>query len=179
MKIQGLITAALFAASLPAFAEQAAPAATTGETPAAAQDSKAAAGDTATSTATQGHVARAAFASAVENREPIDNLKEVAGTDKVYYFTELRDMSGQTVTHRWEHNGKVMAEIPFNVSGDRWRVFSSKNILPEWDGEWKASVVDSKGEILSVNTFKFSAAPTQNTGSESGSDAAAGTPAAQ
>ena len=176
MKIQGLLTATLLAASLPALAEQAAPAAAT-ETPAAA--SQEATAPAATAAKQAGHVARAAFASAVQDREPIDNLKEIASSEKVYYFTELRDMSGQTVTHRWEHNGKVMAEVPFNVGGDRWRVYSSKNILPEWDGEWKASVVDSTGEILSVNTFKFSAAPARNTGNESGSGAVGGTPAAQ
>ena len=74
-------------------------------------------------------------------------------------------MAGQTVTHRWEHDGKVMAEVPFTVNGARWRVFSSKNLDESWLGEWKVSVVDEAGGTLAVNTFtyeKAAAAPTES-----------------
>ncbi|MDH5648714.1 MAG: DUF2914 domain-containing protein, partial [Gammaproteobacteria bacterium] len=106
-------------------------------------------------------VARAGFASDIQEREPVDNLKQLENNnEKIYYFTELKDMAGQTITHRWEHNGQVMAEIPFEVRGDRWRIYSSKNLDPSWTGEWKASVVTSGGETLSVNTFNYTAAAT-------------------
>ena len=108
-----------------------------------------------------GSVARAGFASDIQEREPVDNLKQLENNnEKIYYFTELKDMAGQTITHRWEHNGQVMAEIPFEVRGDRWRIYSSKNLDPSWTGEWKASVVTSGGETLSVNTFNYTAAAT-------------------
>ena len=100
----------------------------------------------------KGTVARATFSSAIEDREPVDKLTE-ASNNKIYYFTELRDMAGQQVTHRWEHNGKVMAEVPFEIRGDRWRVYSSKRIQPEWKGEWKASVIGSDGSELAANTI--------------------------
>jgi hypothetical protein len=105
---------------------------------------------------TGGTVARATFTKAVEEREPVDSV-DMLTTDasKVYFFTELRDMAGQTVTHRWEHDGKVMAEVPFTVNGTRWRVFSSKNLEPSWTGEWKVSVVDEGGGTLAVNTFTY------------------------
>ncbi len=108
----------------------------------------------------QGTVARAAVTSRIENREPVDNLTDATtSTAKVYYFTELSDMEGQTVTHRWEHNGEIMAEIPFQVSGPRWRVFSSKNLMPDWTGEWKVSVVDASGNTLRADTFMYTQAP--------------------
>lgn len=119
----------------------------------------------------EGSVARAAFASAIENREPIDKLTE-ASASKVYYFTELRDMAGKEVTHRWEHNGKVMAEIPFKVGGNRWRVYSSKRMLPEWKGEWKASVVDTDGSVLSVNTITLNDVPAEEAASDIADQAA-------
>lgn len=102
--------------------------------------------------AIQGTVARATFSSAIEDREPVDKLTE-ASNNKIYYFTELRDMAGQQVTHRWEHKGKVMAEVPFEIRGNRWRVYSSKRIEPEWKGEWKASVIGSDGTELATNTI--------------------------
>lgn len=107
-----------------------------------------------------GTVARAAVTSGIENREPIDSLTNVTTeTEKLYYFTELRDMEGQRVIHRWEHNGEVMAEIPFEIGGPRWRVFSSKNLAPTSTGDWKISVVAANGSTLSANTFTYNPAP--------------------
>ena len=68
-------------------------------------------------------------------------------------------MEGQQVTHRWEHDGKVMAEVPFQVGGPRWRVYSSKQLENDWTGEWKVSVVDGNGSTLGVNTFTYEKAP--------------------
>lgn len=110
-----------------------------------------------------GMVARAIITSDVENHEPVDKLTNLTNeTNKVYYFTELDNMQGQTVTHRWEYNGKVMAEVPFEIGGPRWRVFSSKNLLPEWTGEWKVSVVAADGGTLATNTFTYNPAPEQS-----------------
>jgi hypothetical protein len=107
-----------------------------------------------------GTVTRAAITSAVENREPIDKVTRVTTeVEKIFYFTELRGMEGQTVTHRWEHNGEVMAEVPFEVSGPRWRVYSSKNLAPNLTGEWKVSVLDTNGNPLTSDTFAYNEAP--------------------
>jgi hypothetical protein len=109
-----------------------------------------------TAPAQTGTVARATFTRGIEDREPVDSISTLSNdAGKVYYFTELRDMAGQTVTHRWEHNGKVMAEVPFTVNGSRWRVFSSKNLDQSWLGEWKVSVVNEAGATLAVNTFTY------------------------
>lgn len=110
--------------------------------------------------ANTGTVARAAFTSAVENREPTDKLSSLNNDQgEILFFTELRDMAGQSVTHRWEHDGKVMAEVAFNVGGNRWRVYSSKQLDPSWTGAWKTSVVSANGETLSVSTFNYDIAP--------------------
>ncbi len=129
-----------------------------GNAPQMATDQAADSSQAANADASEGSVARASFASAIENREPIDKLTE-ANASKVYYFTELRDMAGKEVIHRWEHNGKVMAEVPFKVGGDRWRVYSSKRMIPGWEGEWKASVVDADGSVLSINTIQLNDVP--------------------
>jgi Protein of unknown function (DUF2914) len=146
------IVTALMAVSGSAFAAEAI------QTPAATE---AQATSAPTEQAIQGTVARASIASDIQGREPTDSLKQLENTnDKVFYFTELRDLAGQTITHRWEHDGKVMAEVPFEIGGPRWRIFSSKNLDPSWTGEWKVSVVTASGDTLSVNTFNYTAAAT-------------------
>jgi hypothetical protein len=105
-----------------------------------------------------GSVARATITSDVQNREPVDSLSMVTTDDsKVFYFTEIQDMAGHTVTHRWEYNGQVMAEVDFEIGGPRWRVYSSKTMTPDWVGNWKVSVIDEDGSPLSVNTFSYTA----------------------
>ena len=106
----------------------------------------------------KGSVARATITSDVQNREPVDSVSTVTTDDsKVFYFTEIQDMAGHTVTHRWEYNGQVMAEVDFEIGGARWRVYSSKTMTPYWVGNWKVSVIDENGSPLSVNTFSDTA----------------------
>ena len=107
----------------------------------------------------KGKVARSAITSAVQQREPIDQLDKITTQqNQLYFFTELRDMSGQTAKHRWEYNGKVMAEVDFNVKGPRWRVWSSKKRNPGWTGDWKVSVINAVGDVVSEQTFSYEAA---------------------
>ncbi len=124
--------------------------------PATGAQNKTAASDQTASATPAGSVARAVFTQGINDREPIDAVSTVSNdANQIYYFTELKDMAGQTVTHRWEYNGKVMAEVPFNVGSDRWRTYSSKNLDPLWLGEWKVSVVDAAGSTINVNTFTY------------------------
>lgn len=107
---------------------------------------------------TVGEVARAMVTSGISEREPVDELAEVAAdAGNVYFFTELRGMQGQQVVHRWVYNDQVMAEVPFNVNGQRWRVWSSKTLKPEWTGTWSVSVVAGNGEVLVSRQFQFGA----------------------
>ena len=115
----------------------------------------------------RGTVARSVFTTTIDNREPVDKLKEVANQDKVFYFTELRDMTGQTAKHRWEYNGKVVAEVKFNVRGPRWRVWSKKTFQPGWSGNWKVSVVNGAGEVISEDVIAYSQNQHMDRGSRS------------
>ena len=106
----------------------------------------------------RGSVIRSIFTSAIEDREPVDQVKELANNnDKIIYYTELRDMAGQIAKHRWEYNGKVMAEVEFNVKGQRWRVWSSKSFVPQWTGEWKVSVLNGANEVISEDILNYNA----------------------
>jgi len=107
----------------------------------------------------RGSVVRSAFTREIDEREPMENLQNLTNDNgQVKFFTELRDMSGQTAIHRWEYDGKVVAEIEFNVKGPRWRVWSSKSFVPQWTGDWKVSVVNGAGEVISEKTMSYDVA---------------------
>jgi hypothetical protein len=103
-----------------------------------------------------GSVTRALFTHKVKDLEPVDTVS-VLTNDKtrITYFTEIHGMAGQTITHRWEFNGKIVLEKKHEVESSRWRAYTSKTLDPTWLGEWKASVVDAAGGTLSVNTFTY------------------------
>ena len=104
----------------------------------------------------KGEVTQAVFTTAGKDHAPVDDVTKVPGTDsRIYFFTDLRGMEGQHVVHRWEYNGKVMAEVGFDVKGARWRVWSSKNLMPAWAGKWTVSVVNGKGDVVASRDFTY------------------------
>ena len=106
----------------------------------------------------RGSVVRSVFTTGIQEREPVDKLNNAnAEQQEVFYFTELRDMSGQTAVHRWEKDGDVKAEVKFDVRGPRWRVWSSKSFQPASSGEWKVSVLNGAGEIIAEETLNLTA----------------------
>lgn len=107
----------------------------------------------------RGSVVRSAFTREINEREPTENLQNLTNENgQVKFFTELRDMSGQTAIHRWEYDGKVVAEVEFDVKGPRWRVWSSKSLIPEWTGNWKVSVINGAGEVIAEKSLSYDVA---------------------
>jgi len=126
----------------------------------------------------RGSVVRSVFTTEVKDREPVDKLNnDKAHDDHVYFFTELRDMSGQTAIHRWEHDGKVAAEVKFTVRGPRWRVWSSKTFNPTATGEWKVSVINGAGEVIAEDMLDYAGPQQEQTPAASQAPAAEHEPA--
>ncbi|MBI3771114.1 MAG: DUF2914 domain-containing protein [Gammaproteobacteria bacterium] len=96
-----------------------------------------------------GSVSRATFTSSVVNREPIDKISELRNDQRyVYFFSELKGMTGRTISHRWEYGGKIMSETKFDVGAPRWRAWSGTTLFPEQTGEWTVSVINDLGETI-------------------------------
>lgn len=103
-------------------------------------------------------VARSQLTSAVRGREPVDQLASrvkigKAGSRKLFYFTELKGLTGETIFHRWEHDGQTMVTLRFNVGSDRWRGYSSKTIPATQTGEWRVVVANAEGDVLASSQF--------------------------
>lgn len=101
-------------------------------------------------------VSRGVFTTDIVNKEPVSQLSEInSGVDRVYYFTELLGLKGHKITHRWEYNGQVLAAITFEVGADRWRTWSSKNMVSSWVGTWRVTVLDEGGNIIEQSEFEY------------------------
>ena len=104
-------------------------------------------------------VSRAQFTTGISNREPVDKVVTLDNSETtIYYFTELRNLEGRTVFHRWEHAGRVISEVPFEVGGSRWRVFSKKTLKPAMTGKWTVLVLDQSGWPIHAGIFEYKAA---------------------
>lgn len=100
--------------------------------------------------------ALAQFTTAVENREPVDQISFVENDVRsIIFFSDLRQLEGRTVTHRWIHGDVVQAEVDFEVRGPRWRVWSSKDLLEDWLGDWTVEIVTDDGEVIAAETFTY------------------------
>jgi hypothetical protein len=97
--------------------------------------------------------------SNVRSREPVDQLGSVIeaeqGIRKLFYFTEIRNLRGERIIHRWEYEGKVIFEKSFPIGSNRWRVYSSKRLTPSMTGRWQVSILDSEGDLLTRSTFLY------------------------
>ena len=104
-----------------------------------------------------GTVSRALFTIGIDNREPVIMVDSISpdSYDSISFFTELNGMSGETVTHQWMFDDKVMFEKSFEVGGDRWRVWTSKTLLPDWTGTWTVKVLNEDGSVLERKTFEY------------------------
>lgn len=128
----------------------------------------------------RGSVVRSVFTSGVKDREPVDKLTSgKTDDDHIFYYTELRDMTGQTAIHRWQYKGKVVAEVKFKVRGPRWRVWSSKTIPTGDTGEWKVSVLNGAGEVIAEDMIDYTGQPAASDQSTTMEQKPAGQPAAQ
>ena len=104
-------------------------------------------------------VSRGSFTSGVErnSREPVDSICQL-GTDnrRIFYFSDLHNQFGKHIYHLWEYEGREMAKVSLGrVNGPRWRVWSSKNLIPGWSGEWIVKVVTKDGTILHQESFIY------------------------
>ncbi|MEJ2610908.1 MAG: DUF2914 domain-containing protein [Candidatus Thiodiazotropha sp.] len=99
-----------------------------------------------TSLAPDAVVARALFTTNVVKREPVDQVVS-AGEDlqSIYFFTDLRNLQGRVITHRWEFEGEFVRDVKFQVGGPHWRVYSKKMLNSGLAGKWTVMVLDESG----------------------------------
>ena len=102
------------------------------------------------------NISNAEFAMEIKDRTPLNIIEELNNSfGKIYFFTNIRNLQGQSIRHRWIYKNKVMAEVEFDINGPRWRVWSSKNLWPTWLGEWSVEVLNANSEVLYKKEFNY------------------------
>ena len=102
------------------------------------------------------NISNAEFATEIVDREPFNIVGELDNSlGNIYFFTNIRNLQGTSVKHRWIYNNKVMADVIFDIKGPRWRVWSSKNLWHTWTGKWIVEVVTSENEVLYKKEFNY------------------------
>jgi hypothetical protein len=102
-------------------------------------------------------IAEAAICTEVSNRTPI-GIAEAFPPDinNLCCFTAVVGALRETfIRHLWFFGDQMMAEITLPVKSVRWRTYSSKKILPQWQGPWRVEIQDENGETLTKIDFEI------------------------
>jgi hypothetical protein len=104
-------------------------------------------------------IVQSAFAISIKNHQPVNVVQQLNNNiSKIYFFTDMRNFQGQTLTHQWSLNGWVAQSIPFEVKGNRWRVSSNKSLKPRSKGTWTVKVLDEQGKIIKQASVSYNKA---------------------
>ena len=93
------------------------------------------------------------IATGVADREPV-GVSDTFPSDVGQLFAWMRvsDASDQAIEVVWTH-GPHVDRVPLEIGGSPWRTWSSKDIPPEWTGEWTVEVRDAEGTVLASTSF--------------------------
>lgn len=88
----------------------------------------------------------------------VDRMPQNAGgsfpvdVGSVACWTRVTGAAGSTLQHVWIH-GDMEFPVTLEIGGSPWRTWSTKEIPPEWAGEWRVEVRDAAGSVLETLTF--------------------------
>ncbi|TDT40191.1 hypothetical protein DES49_1955 [Halospina denitrificans] len=102
---------------------------------------------------------RARLTRDVVNREPVGTASALipmnaGGLIRVYLFTEMDGLKGQTIHHDWYLNDQRMARVTMRPQGERIAASSSKYIDQNMRGAWRVEVTTEQGEPLARSEFE-------------------------
>ena len=89
----------------------------------------------------------------VADRMPVDTSSAFqADIGRVACWTRVSGAAGTTLQHVWIHNGQEFV-VPMQIGGSPWRIWSTKEMQPDWTGDWRVEVRDASGTVLSTASF--------------------------
>jgi len=115
-----------------------------------------------TSFALDYNIKRAQFTTAISNREPVDNVRQVETSYKtLVFFTEIVNCRSCDITHQWWFNGKMVHEQEGYAKYDRYRWWSKKRVDPKQPGTWTVVVTIDEEEVHKAKVMYFIPTKTQ------------------
>ena len=100
-------------------------------------------------------VPESSIATMVVDRAPSGaGMTFPATVERLYAWTRIQGAEGETTVHHvWIQGDVERAEDRKSVGGAPWRTWSNKAIMPEWTGDWRVEVRDSRGNVLETIRF--------------------------
>jgi len=105
-------------------------------------------------------ISRTLFTSKLKNNEPLDEVLVLENDiQTLYFFSEVKNMHGKTITHRWEYRAdekyiKVF-ERKFKVSKKTEKLVSKFKLDSTKTGEWMVIISDEQGRPVKAAMFKY------------------------
>ena len=99
------------------------------------------------------HVVRAYVCKDIEQSEPAEAGRSfIADGDGLWRLCCFSEVTAETipdtVVHAWYWGDRQMAAVRLGVGAVRWRTWSTKRILADWQGEWHVDILDRSGVLL-------------------------------
>ncbi len=109
-------------------------------------------------------IVQALLSKAVYNRRPVGTIDSsvYAQPDRavgVYYFTELKGMTGQRISHEWWREGKLIFKKSVTIRRDPSIFYTSKLVNTNMLGTWQVYLKDSEGRAMDQRRFELLAPP--------------------
>lgn len=88
----------------------------------------------------------------------VDRMPQNPGNDfpaevgRVSAWSSVTGAEGSSIQHVWIH-GEMEFPVTLQIGGSPWRTWSSKDIPPEWSGEWRVEIRDASGNLLDTLSF--------------------------
>ena len=107
------------------------------------------------------HMVRAQLTYNLKKGNPVERLGDVISMNddaliKLYLFTDMAGLKGETLYHDWYLADKRMARVKINVRSNSVSASSSKFIDKHMTGDWRVKVTNSKGDALVSAVFNVS-----------------------
>ena len=98
------------------------------------------------------------IARAVADRMPVDTASTFqADVGRVACWARITGAAGSTIHLVWMHGGQEF-QVPMQIGGSPWRVWSTKEMQPDWTGEWRVEARSETGTVLATRSFTIAPA---------------------
>jgi len=100
-------------------------------------------------------VSEASLTTGIQERMPVDRVEVLpAGVTTLYCFSRIVGAAEETmIQHVWFRGETELARVELPVRSINWRTWSSKQIPPDWTGDWRVEIQDQFGEVLTTLPF--------------------------
>jgi hypothetical protein len=113
-----------------------------------------------------GSVVRASLNWRVVDLEPgrVVNVSPVVfekgdSIKRIFFYTQLDDHKNNIFYYEWFLNDQSEAKVKIGVWSNRWRSYSSKQILRKQVGDWRVELKDAAGQVFARAAFVVRATP--------------------